>query len=478
MKKIIYVVLSTLLIYSCSTDDGNYNYNSTQDINFNMNNEAFSILGEQLQIKGDFTTTANFNNLSFIWMLHSFDISTTTTIVDTISTSKDLNVALSAKPGPIDLYYEVYNKDLNLRSTKRINLQVTTPFTIGWAFLTNKGGSAEYSFASSVNNKFYSDVLGNVSNITVAGNPIKIDFNYLTFSRISNLTIMTDEGGAIIDAASMAKQSDLLDRFNSTDFLNLPFTGGMFNQIAVRALTMPVLFAGGKVYPKSGFYFRDAFWEAPIVGDYEVDGDVVSAIYDKIILFDKLNRRYIYLQGGYSPDLENIFELTNVGAFDPANLNMDCLWMAPQASYNAFFLDQRTISVLKDDSDEYFLQQFWGDFLTTFEAESQTQLPTGSLNKNSVFVNNGIFPFTYMTKDNVIHRFNTTTNGFESDYITTAGNITNLEVNVYGTVMAVVMDEGSGSKVDLLDLLDNGALIKSYTFPDKVIDVKYKEDFD
>lgn len=482
-NKIAYILM-ILIIASCNEDDGNYSYTSLPEADFSaMADQVDALLGERLLVKGDVDIDLNEESIAFAWYTTKFIEGVN--YADTLSTERDLDIFLTIPPGnEIPVYYSVYDKEHEVRYVKKILINVQTPFSEGWGILKEKNGKAEYDFISYVTSDYYVDILENISKVNLEGKPLELFYNYKKGSGIyswSTTSILTEQGGVFLDSYSMEKESSMLDRWRSTSSMELPFTGAYLSNDAY-GNAFASFFVGGKLYPKLASIPTDLWWEIPVAGDYHVSKYAVVLSRDWIILFDDVERKYIYALGGLDADLNGMHTLSAANddpAFDPNTVNKDLLWMEGKWSDARWSYNKPIVSVLKDDAGVYYMHRFSGSDYSGFNAELEFEFPSGSVNDMSCFASNPTsLPYTYIATGNKIHRYNHESDGLTLDFLTLEGNITKLAVDHEGEVMAVVLENGTASVVVLLDLLNDGQELSRYNVDSGVVDIKYRNDSD
>ncbi len=489
MKNLLYIFLMIIVLGACTEDDGNYDYIEPGEIDFSAMPDAIdAMLGENLSIKGDIQTSADLNDLEFVWYTIGDAAPREIGKKDTLSTEKDLNITVSLPPGAgMRLNYQVYNRKLNVHYEKIIRVNVETAFSTGWGFITDKGDATDYSFIAELQDTviYYKDAISLIDGESVQGKGIELFYHWYGYSGSGNFSyaiILTETGGSYYDAYSLHKQQDLMDLWNSTNYLDLPFTGAYIDFYA-NTYSDPYLIANGKLYPKDSRNIEDGFWELPVEGDYEISGPMVLSDKERIIFFDAKNKRYVFTdQDYYNKDVWTIKEISITNpenyAFDPANLNKDLVWMANNVPYGESLYDYITISaVLKDDEGKFYMQVFSDSYSDGFLPLVEEELPAGMVDDNSVYAVNGNYPYNYISQGNVVHRFNRNTKAFDSNYIDNLeGVITDMCTDTYGERLGVVVDNGAGSKVVIIDLLNGETVLETYESADKIIDLKYKYD--
>ncbi len=476
LKNCLYILIVLMFASSCVKDEGNYDYVDLPEVDLSqIPNTANGIIGERLFIEGDFQTTLSEADLSFSWGIRLQD-ENYDYYMDTISKEKDLDVVINLAPGERDLLYTVVDKKHRVRYDREIHLNVNTPFSKGWAMLKEKNGGTEFDFISNTTNTHYENILANVTGVSFEGKPVNLEFYWNKYTPFSSMLIVTEYDGAFFDAFSMQINKTIEERFRSMNAVNLPFSGSFINKLT--NLTACFV-AGGTVFGKGGVDIDDnAWWEVPASGDYYVR-NVGATIYSGLVFFDEKNRRYIKMErDSYSSDVYSLvgFSANDPAnaAFDPADLQKDCLWMETTAL--TYQWTEPVIAVLKDDVGEFFIQKFYCDYATGFNAQLELSVDTGNLDDNSVFANNPILPFTYLSKGNVIHRFNRTTDAVEYNHLVVEAAIEAMAVSYDGSILGVAVANGTGSKIIFYDLNNSNAILDTYTTDSKVFKLKYKED--
>lgn len=475
MKNIIYLLLLTICCYSCLDDEGNYDYVDPETIDFsNMETNLDAMLGENLLIEGNFATMADESDLEFTWYVLDKDTEGDW-YADTLSKSRNFDQILTLKPGDdVHVIYSVYNTKYDVHFNHDLYIDVVTPFSTGWAILKEKNGKAELDFYSATTGSYFNDVLENISGISIEGKPIEIGYSWNPYSDYSALAILTDQDGAFFNSYSMKKEAQVLDMFNSTTYLNLPFTGGFLGMHAFDNESA-ILCADGKVFFKSGKEFSDNYWEAPVEGDYFVTDKICSVDGGNTVVFDEKYQRYLLVKSdGGANKMETFIYDETADAFDPNNLNKDCIWMSANAWDGYSLYGKSAYSVVKDAS-HYYIQSFTSDWYGDFVGEMEVQIPDGIVNENSQIVNNGVYPYTYFTNGGTVQRYSQTAQAFEQNYMSIGSDIKNIAIDHAGETMAIAIDNGSGSTVILWNLINNEE-IERYDVDSKISEIVYRNE--
>nr|WP_320119191.1 PKD-like family lipoprotein [uncultured Marinifilum sp.] len=475
MKNIIYLLLLTICCYSCLDDEGNYDYIDPGTIDFsNMATNLDAMIGENLLIEGNFTTMADESDLKFAWYVTEQD-DDGEYYADTLSKSRNFDQLLTLKPGEdVHVIYSVYNTKYDVHFNHDLYIDVVTPFSTGWAILKEKEGKTEFDFYSATTGTHYKDVLETISGVSLEGKPVEIGYNWSPYYDFSALAILTDQGGAFFDPYTMKKEADVLDLFNSASYLNLPFTGGFLGRQAFDSKSA-ILCAGGKAFLKSGKEYSANYWEAPVEGDYIVTDKICAVATKNTVVFDEKYQRYLLVKNDKGANkMETFIYDETTDAFDPNNLNKDCIWMNANA-WDGFSLYGKSTYAVAKDASHYYIQSFTSDWFGKFIGQMEVQIPDGIVNENSQIVNNGVYPYTYFTNGGSIHRFSQTAQAFEQNYMNIGSDIKNIAVDHNGETMAIAIDNGSGSTVILWDLIGNEE-IERYDVDSKIFEIVYRNE--
>ena len=131
-KNILYMAaLAPLAFASCLSDEGNYDYTELQEVEITgLGDNIRCVLLEQQDITPTVTTTLPDSRLEYVWRVGA----------DTLARQKTLDYTFKKVPGSnAPLTFEVIDKQTRVRYTKNIALTVVSPFTTGYAVLTDAG---------------------------------------------------------------------------------------------------------------------------------------------------------------------------------------------------------------------------------------------------------------------------------------------------------------------------------------------------
>jgi len=128
MRRIIFLLLVTVLLASCLKDDGNYTYTPVQPVTTTGIAEAYRVfLQTSLTIPVTLTTEINEADFTFNWMMEG----------DTLCRTKDFKYAFTNEATAEHvLVFEAKSNKTNVRYTTNTKLTIVSPFQTGWAFLT------------------------------------------------------------------------------------------------------------------------------------------------------------------------------------------------------------------------------------------------------------------------------------------------------------------------------------------------------
>jgi len=463
--------------FSCFEDKGSYDLTALQDISFATTSDSvYVMIGNNFDIAIETETSIPEADLKYMWYLSGEFGS-----IDTLANTKYLTELVTLEPGEYDLCLEVLNTNNNVRYQECLKVFVETPFSSGLCILKDEEGKARFDFISSIGEyRYYSNVCRNITKEELDGEPVKIDVADSRSGYYNIVSVITSTGGLVLDGYSMEKEFAILDEFISTEHLDSyrPITGGFLETFAFGWSKFATVIAGGKVFTKqiSNSDIRSGYWEAPVDGDYHVK-HVASQDWPLMQLFyDELNQKYTYLIRDNTIKMVDVtVENPDELAFDPANVGKECLWMETATKWYWVSRDL-TFAIMKDDVGKFYLQQFWYKERTEeFVAEYEMPFPEGSVDDNSKFVCNYAYPYVYVSQANRVHRYNSTTNFLEQDWLVLNNNVISMGVSNNGGELAIATQVGADSKVALYNMLSSAyPVISSWDVKGVVKDLKFK----
>ena len=384
MRRIIFLLLVTVLLASCLKDDGNYTYTPVQPVTTTGIAEAYRVfLQTSLTIPVTLTTEINEADFTFNWMMEG----------DTLCRTKDFNYAFTNEATAEHvLVFEAKSNKTNVRYTTNTKLTIVSPFQTGWAFLTETNSQAGLSFLSyEGNGELYKDVYKTINGEALGKGAVSVKQIY-DFD-VNRISILCKTGNSVdLDGSTFARIKYYAAEFKAPGFEPLAINAERFSND--RSL---FIISGGKVYAKNIGYnsVDDANYEFPLDGDskgYEIAGNYTKGpLYDYYMVYDKLNKRYLrFAKSNFSTVLSPLPLLAgSTPAFDPNNVVGESVWMGQSAASKA-------LSVIKTPAGKYVLHVLSCDFVNGLEkwtAEASYEFPDGVITGASCFAAHATNPY-------------------------------------------------------------------------------------
>lgn len=220
MKKIIYTfsfVYFVLLFTSCNNDKGNYDYHEIGKITIAAVEDEYNVIAFQdiLKIEPEVTSTDPNDVLECYWTLDRKrvgDEDEKKIKLDTISLEKDLSYQIELQQGFYNLTLYVRNRNTEFMVNKRVDLNVTTPFSRGFYVLKEIEGNSEIDLHVSNTSKM-ENLLTTANAGAVKGKPIGLGMNFAYYylneaspdiQKANTLNIFTEEDGLIVKVEDMS----------------------------------------------------------------------------------------------------------------------------------------------------------------------------------------------------------------------------------------------------------------------------------
>lgn len=476
MKKIMLYMaaLMPLAFASCLNDEGNYDYTELQTVEISgLPDQVRCVLLEDQNIVPQVKTAIPESQLEFIWRVGA----------DTLCLTKALNYKFTEVPiGSDPLTFEVRDTKTNVRYAKYIDLTVVSPFTTGYAILTDNGKLFFQSFEAG--NTLYKDLYKEVNGESLTGTPMAVkQLRYQDGStgawgdRIS----VTMKGGKSpeLDGLSMKLCKFYDDEFHTSTVPSLSYVTAQY-YAADKALD--IITSDGQVYLKrvgSMGLPDDGYYEYPLVSSnatYRLAPCLarVTSNDADYIGFDEQNHCFVMWMG---TNLSSVITPMNLGA-EYANIPGRLVWIGCPL-YNS------TAYAIVDNGGKYMLYvmsygysyDVW-DYVSTMEAA--VELPAGTVSNNSVFAANIVMSGYDVTTNylfvgdgpnlkaiNLVNLSNI--DDAIVDVATFDGDITDMhfdrDVNVLPTPeFSIAVSRASGSSVMQIDptLVNKGAVLRRF----------------
>ena len=137
MKKLLILLLSTICLFSCVEDEGNYTYSEMNQVTIEGLEETYRVLDkiDVIQIEPKITGSVlgdNLEHYEYQWHIHEGLGEHNHTV---ISNEKDLTYEVDLPVGGYTLYLTVLDKTTGLKTIVGATLNVTTPTSKGFLLL-------------------------------------------------------------------------------------------------------------------------------------------------------------------------------------------------------------------------------------------------------------------------------------------------------------------------------------------------------
>lgn len=199
---------------ACYSDDGNYDYISLPDIKLEVQDivaTQFKTLELPVEVDLDGMSEEDYEFYWRIWPNTIGGIDKQKTICYT----KELSYKVDEMPGLYVLLLTCHNKKTNVDVYKEISLSVQGTITEGWLVLNERSGKTDFDLIMSpyFSNKveqddIIRDLYESVNGEPLEGRGVKIG-SYLSLGRYQYVTVLTDQGGARLDAITMQRAFDI-----------------------------------------------------------------------------------------------------------------------------------------------------------------------------------------------------------------------------------------------------------------------------
>lgn len=377
--KILFTVMSLLILTSCYEDKGNYDYKEMNDIKISVSTESDSYaLGDKVVSKPDLVfTLGNANSdLSYEWTFDGHVIADTKDlewIADTIASTKELRLAVFDNKTGVSYFGSTY---ISVTSTYASN---------GWVVLSEKEGNSTLAFLREQTEEgvlkpvVTRDIYQMINGTPMGTQPVSI-YSHWTEpwdgeDKNSWLWVAQKGGpGAIDISGSSYKREGILSQM----FLSKSYPEGFVPEavIDMQFLTMAVS-EDGTIYTRvkdSNLLFNSSnFLDRPLTSDKEgkvkVDGSMIAyGPFDEhggMLLYDKNSSQYLHIA-----DYKSWQGYVYSGKVLPLNVD-EAEYMPADArlnnmkDYKVHFVgayrsswEVPYMSIIEDKSGKFYIQRF------------------------------------------------------------------------------------------------------------------------
>jgi len=378
--RILFVaMLSALILPSCFSDKGNYDYSKDRGVYGQMGSPTVFI-GEEINLEpimhyGDLKDTTK---VSFKWF-----------IGDSLLVSTDRVILFKGvKSGSVSSYLYVTDDETGIITPTYFIINVVSPYAKGWTLLCNQNGKSEIAHVSQISSqdeegeeiieyKLFTDIYKAQNNDEELGSePIKLVEHYQektkSFNENELLVIQRGGQGCVeLDGTNLQKVIRIEQEFvNET--LPANFTP---NDIIYLSYINFVWNSDGNLYSRlienltAGFHLS-AFSNIPVYikNGLRVDNILYSAYFstDFVLLFDGLNKRLLPYGSYGATTTGDIGELIFTGTYPPNYIPLNnfgdikLIYGSSFNDYNSVYGNEADFSMLLYDpaTTKYYWQTF------------------------------------------------------------------------------------------------------------------------
>lgn len=480
MKKttILFIAAAGLAMQSCLSDDGNYDYTPVPEVSITgLSDSVRAVLQQPQHYAPVVQTTIPEDRLTYCWRIGS----------DTLAKTKDFDYTFTRVPTSSDpLTFDILDTQNNVRYSKRITLNVVSPFSTGWAVLVDNGGTPQLAFQSLEADKaVYNDVYNTVNHEQLSGTPVSVKqlvyTDGFTGQRTDRISVLMSGGRSPeLDGVSLLTSNFYEDEFQNAEPGSLSYVSAEYysSDNAYNIIT-----ADGKVYVKAVGSMGspdDGYFQYPLNGDdlgYQVAPMIAEVSgQGRAMSLDELNHRFVYwnptnLSSTVSPIIFNRDGSITTASLD--TIQGKAVWMGNQKyNYDGLFY-----AVVNNDGHYYLYKMSFGydysvwDFI--YKMLACVELPDGTVNDQSVFAVNPSTPYIYVGTGNQLKTINVESLGdiasAVNDIATFEGDIRQLmftqDTNLLPDLeFSVVISSGNSTSVLVVDptLTSHGQILQRY----------------
>lgn len=468
MKKLIILVLIPFALTSCLEDEGNYEYTKLDTVEISGLAESMRcFLLQKQNVTPNVVTSIPESSLEYIWRVGA----------DTLATSKTFNYTFTEVPVSKEpLTFEVLNKQTNVRYSKEIVLTVVSPFSTGYAILTDGGKLAFQSFESG--SPYYKDICQEVGADPLSGTPSAVNqLRYQNSDRSAWLDriSVTMHGGksAEFDGVSMKHIKYYEDEFHITP---VPKISYIFTKKYNDAHTVTIITEDGQVYvnkshaqdsPDVGYYqypllsTANSYRLAPMIGSFYTNKE-------EYLTLDEQNHCFVSWAGSL---LSSTITPLNFSTPEHKTIPGKLVWIAKNRS------DSDGYAIVKNNGKYYlyvinyvFSYAVWGTLATM---RNVVELPDDVINDNCVFDLSVKTPYLFVGSGNHLKAINLQgLNDIANAIIDVAsydGDITDMHFDYDVSALpeaefSIAVSRNTGSSIYQIDptIVNHGAIIKKF----------------
>lgn len=218
MKKIVnklFLFFVLIGVAACYEDKGHYDYSPVPDVRLIVPDSWYITQFDTLRInvKAELDGLAE-SDFDFSWRIWSNAV-LGDTLKKNIASTKDLVYPVSEIPGSYTLVLTCCNKYTQVNTYKTITLSVSGVISEGWMVLHEKDGKTDFDLIMTPfisqhykEDKILTNLYETVNGEQLEGRGVRIS-SYFAIGRYQYVVVLTENGGARLDATTMQKTYDI-----------------------------------------------------------------------------------------------------------------------------------------------------------------------------------------------------------------------------------------------------------------------------
>lgn len=312
-------VMGSTIFTSCASDEGNYDYNSLNELTISgIEEKYYAEQFEELNISPTITGSQSFNesDYDYMWVIYKYNDSALEP--DTVSREKNLSTVISKSPANnYAMLFRVTDKNTGIFTQKRFGLSVVNSHSKGVVILSDVDGMADVSFINSLD-KLTDNIYEAVNGQPAGRGPLGIYLSGRNTVGKKMILISTE------DSCIACNDLDFSYEMNYKDMFYFPSSPGhLENIIHDKWGYTEHAIVDGKVY-------RRTIWDAgtnPLFGTnlsskgkiskYGFHKDNIGAYF-----YDMDSKKFVYNEGG----LVSLSDGFANEYWDYNNVGMDLVW--------------------------------------------------------------------------------------------------------------------------------------------------------
>ncbi len=397
------ILLAGLALTGCYKDKGNYDLHEINKISMKSDaKDTINVLQFDTAKMSPLiiqTQPIPESRLIYKWSAYLYTAPLGGSSAQTLSTQKNLNVAIGLKPDKYTLLYTVTDTETGVSYFKKFFMEVSSKLSEGWLVINEKADKSRDIDLLNANGTIVRDIYrtANAEHLPEGAFSIKVLATF--FNSSQNIIILSEKDAVRVNYASFLKIQNAKDWFVSKpepirpeNYLYNTFGSATF-------MVTNGSFYGGQV---------DLRFGAPLGGDHKISRFVYSpGSNDTGILYDTKNQKFL----NYSNNAVFTFSVPSNAAFNMNQIGkvLVAAGKAPAENYNYLMKD--------NDGDAYYIYRLNPGGAAALHNVSAAP----SLKNAKLFAFSGMYMHLYYAVDNHIYLLDIEKNSAKIIYTFLAG---------------------------------------------------------